>query len=181
MTENQEKLCACGNTILADTENWQKPLCHQCYSKSVQYGQPMSDYLADPGENSGSLKVIMESPKDYWYAKRYPKKETKPLQTGTMIHTFFHERHLFEQNYIIQPEDWGSLVKNPGRAKWSEFKKYAEELGKTPLKWSENIFTIKLKNEMDNNPLVQDLLAKSKSEVSFYADIQGMRGKSRED
>jgi len=147
----------------------------------IKENQPMSEYLSHEGIGSSTLKNILSSPRDYKYALEMPKKETKPQMLGTFIHTYMLERHLMKDEYMIQPEDWGPLTKNPGYSLWKEFKQNAEEQGKKPIKYKDGEFALRLNREMDDHEPLKDILSNAKSEVSFYTNIDGVPVKSRED
>ncbi|MAH48262.1 hypothetical protein CMI37_20730 [Candidatus Pacearchaeota archaeon] len=143
--------------------------------------EPMADYLNNEAIGSSSLKKILLSAKDYKYALKAKSKESKAQVLGTYIHTYMLERHLMDDQYMIQPEDWGSLSKNPGRAKWTELKKQAEEAGKKAVKYSDGEFALNLNSEMEEHEPLKGILSSAKAEVSFYAEIDGIKLKSRED
>lgn len=144
--------------------------------------QPMQEYLDNEGIGSSQLKnMLTMSPMDYLYSLKEKSKDTRSTMLGTYIHTYMLERHLMESEYMIQPEDWGSLAKNPGRAKWTEFKKQAEEQGKKAIKYADGEFALKLDEQMQEHGELKNILSKAKAEVSFYAEIDGIKLKSRED
>lgn len=143
--------------------------------------QPMAEYLSDPGIGSGQLKTILDSPRDYQFSLKAPKKESAAQSKGTLWHTYILERDLYHEQHIIQPEDWGSLVENPGRKKWAEFKEKAKQLGKIPIKYKDAADLLLLDEVIDSHNDLQVILGTHKAEVSFYAELDGIRLKSRED
>lgn len=143
--------------------------------------QPMADYLAHKGIGSSQLKTILESPKDYLYSLKKPSKETSSTSKGTLWHSFMLERQLYLDEHMIQPEDWGPLTQNPGRKLWAEFKEKAKEAGKKPVKFSDAGDLLDLEKEMLQHEEFKKIMHNHKAEVSFYAEIDGIKLKSRED
>jgi exodeoxyribonuclease VIII len=147
----------------------------------IKENQPMQEYLDDPAIGSSGVKKFRDTPKDYWYDKKGPKeKDSRPLYFGTMAHVWMIERHKFADEYMVAP-DWGPLNKNPGAGKWREFKRQAEELGKKPVSHKDGFWLKCLTEEIERHDDLKEILSKCKAEVSFYADIDGVRFKSRED
>ena len=143
--------------------------------------QSMAEYLADPGIGSGQLKTILQSPRDYQFSLRAPKKESAAQTKGTLWHTYLLERDLYHEQHLIQPEDWGSLVENPGRKKWADFKEKAKQLGKIPVKFKDAADLLLLDEVINSHDELKIILGTHKAEVSFYGELDGIRLKSRED
>ena len=72
----------------------------------IKENQPMQEYLDDEGIGSSGVKQFRDTPKDYWYSLKGPKKDTRPLYFGTMAHVWMIERHKFQDEYMVAP-DWG--------------------------------------------------------------------------
>jgi len=143
--------------------------------------ESMPDYLDSPAIGSGTFKEICLSPKDFAYKRKYKDKSSSSQNLGTLIHSFMLEPDKFNSQYLLQPEDWGPLTKNPGRQKWDQLKEQAKSENKTPVKWSEGEYLVKLKNEAGNHSNYLNLVKHCTAEVSFYATIDGFDFKSRED
>lgn len=143
--------------------------------------QHMSAYLMSEGIGSSTLKSMLQSPKDFLYTQSQKSKETTATALGTLIHTYLLEPHKFDAEYILQPEDWGSLSKNPGKSKWDALKAQAKEENKKPIKFSEGEYLVRLMKEAKKHTVFQDMIANSKKEVSFYGSVDGVDLKSRED
>ncbi len=143
--------------------------------------EDMKDYIASTAIGSSQLKEILKTPRDYKFSLKAKKKETSAQSKGTLYHSYMLERDLYNAEHMIQPEDWGSLVENPGRKKWSEFKAKAKLAGKIPVKFKDAQDLLLLDEVIDSHAVVKDILATHKAEVSFYGEIDGIKLKSRED
>lgn len=144
--------------------------------------QSMADYLAHPAIGSSTLKQILAlSPKDYKYSLEKKVKETSAQSRGTLWHSFLIERDKYDEQYLMQPEDWGPLTTNPGKEKWTALKKTAAALGKTPVKYSDCQHLHLLDREIKNHQGLKSILCNYKPEVSFYSDFNGHIFKSRSD
>ena len=109
----------------------------ECCTQNGGIYDTMDEYLANEGIGSSDLKNILHTPKDYFYARKRKSKQTASTTKGTLWHSFILERNKYFEQYMIQPEDWGSLNKNPGKKMWDDFKNQAKEAGKTPVKFSD--------------------------------------------
>jgi hypothetical protein len=143
--------------------------------------ESMADYLANEAIGSSSLKKILLSAKDYKYALSQKSSDTSSTKLGTNVHSQMLEYEKYDSEYMIQPEDWGPLNRSPGKQRWDEFKKLAKDEGKTPVKYSDGEFLLRLRSEIDSHDAYKTLRSKGKTEVSFYAEIDGIKLKSRED
>ena len=141
----------------------------------------MSEYLANSGLGSGTLKNIMLSPADFYFSQKRKEKESAAQSKGTLWHSYILERDLYHAENMIQPEDWGSLVKSPGRQKWDDFKKKAKNAGKNPVKWSDGQELLLLDEVIKDHKPLQGILETHHAELSFYAEHEGVLLKSRED
>lgn len=143
--------------------------------------EPMREYLSNPAIGSSQLKTIMSSPRDFLFSQKAKKKETSAQTKGSLWHSYILERDLYHEEHIIQPEDWGSLVENPGRKKWNEFKEKAKKLGKIPVKYKDASDLLLLDEVIDSHEELKNILATHKAEASFYGECDGINLKSRED
>jgi exodeoxyribonuclease VIII len=148
----------------------------------IIFDLPMSEYIADPGIGSGQLKSILQSPAEYQWHKKYGQKETRALVLGTAIHTWVLEPHKFHREYAVPPEDWGSLVANPARQKWADFKKHTESQGKTPLKYRDAIWLLEFAERAKRHEGLQAISATGVgTEVTAAIEVNGVRYKARTD
>jgi hypothetical protein len=69
-----------------------------------------ADYHADPAISSTQLVKALRSPAHFWHSasmnpKRAKDADTDALEFGRAIHCYILERDVFEQTYIVLPED----------------------------------------------------------------------------
>lgn len=147
----------------------------------IKEDEPMDDYLSNEALGSSTLKQMLESPKDFKYSLIKKNDENASQKKGTMWHSYIIERENYLSMHMIQPEDWGPLNENPGKRKWDDFKKQAKELGKIPVKYKDAGELISLEKEMCYHKALKKIMGDYKPEVSFYAEIDGIKLKSRED
>lgn len=146
----------------------------------IHYGLPMKDYLENEYFGSSNLKILNnETPKDFLYHSKVPFEDTKATIIGTAIHTKILEPHLFDEQYALQPEDWGPLNRNPGSAKWREFKK--ENSDKICLSWEDSKTINKALVEARDSSTLQAILLDGKVEVTGFYDEGSFGLKARSD
>lgn len=140
-------------------------LLTKMYDDSFYYGD-----LGKLALSSSSLKLLLDSPKTYYYVTKYAKNETTPaLRMGHLFHTAILEPEKYEQIKFIDVQSRNT----------KKFKEAVLEYG--------DVFTAKERSEnerlvdaMLKNPKAIQLLGKSKSEVPEIKDIYGkpFRGKA---
>ena len=145
----------------------------------VEYNQPMSQYLADKGYGSGTLKKILNSPADFKAGLTWQQKSTAAKELGTATHALLLEPDLFRKEFALQPEPWGPRNKGEGYKKWKKFKEDNE--GLTLVGWEDATLLRRIAYEKENHQGLQDILEDGKSEVSAYIEHNGIRYKARAD
>lgn len=120
--------------------------------------------------SSSSLKLMLDSPKTYYYVTKYAKNETTPaLRAGHLFHTAILEPEKYDKIKFIDVQSRNT----------KKFKEAVEEFGEvfTAKEQSENE---RLVDAMLKNPKSIDLLSDSKSEVPAIGNVMGMpfRGKA---
>lgn len=147
----------------------------------LDYNLPMEDYLSSKNLGSSSLRKILLSPADFKASLSQTNNETTATALGTLVHTAFIEPHLLDKLYLFQTEDWGIKTKGEGKKKWDAFKKEAKENNKLHVEHKDYLFIQKLKDNIDKNPYIINLLKKSKGEVTAFCDYKGVPIKARAD
>lgn len=144
----------------------------------VHFDLSMDDYLRHDYIQSSRLKLLHEgTPKDYLAGSNF--KGSRSTQLGTAIHLAILEPEKFPEMVALQPEDWGSLSKNPGRVKWNEFKLANRQ--KMVFKWDEAKFIKKLIAEYEDDFDLRAIVGDSKVEVSGFVSDDGVGLKARPD
>jgi hypothetical protein len=140
----------------------------------------MEEYLSDRGYGSSQLKPLINgTPADFKSQLAIAFKETKATKIGTAIHTAILEPLDFVNDYLLQPEYWGPLNKNPGKAKWAEFQ--AANPGKICLDWHESKKVTNAIEASHKSTYLQDLLADGAVEVTGFYQDDNVRLKARSD
>ena len=120
--------------------------------------------------SSSSLKLMLDSPKTYYYVTKYAKNETTPaLRAGHLFHTAILEPEKYDKIKFIDVQSRNT----------KKFKEATLEYGEvfTAKEQSENE---RLVDAMLKNPKAIELLSDSKTEVPMIGTIQGkaFRGKA---
>ena len=143
-------------------------------------GMPMRDYLAAPGINSSAVKDILESPLNY---KRkcdglIQNKQTTATEMGTALHAAILEGKL---DFYTEPLTYG-----PDSKKWNnnatECKAWnASHCDKPVLSAREAAFVSESFNYVKTHPKCGHLLTGGHSEISIFAEVDGVLFKCRPD
>ncbi len=140
-------------------------LLPKMYDDSFYYGE-----LNKLALSSSSLKLLLDSPKTYYYVTKYAKNETTPaLRAGHLFHTAILEPEKYSEIKFIDVQSRNS----------KKFKEAVEEFGEcfTAKEQSENE---RLIDAFFKNPKAIELIGDSKSEVPAIGNVMGMpfRGKA---
>lgn len=140
----------------------------------------MQDYLNDAGIGASTLKNILLSPMDFYFAVRQKSEDTKSTTLGTAIHMMILEFHKFYDHYALCLEDLGNRSKE-GRRRSDEFKK--ENEGKTCFFGDDAMTLKKVRVAVDGNHTLQKFLRKSRVEVTGFVEdkYHNIRLKTRPD
>jgi len=150
---------------LLDNQRYAKDeLLDKMSDDSFYYGQ-----LNKLALSSSSIKLLVDSPKKYYYVTKYGQQESQGLRDGTLLHTL-----------ILEPEKWDQFhfvdVKSKNSKAYREAK---EEFG--------TVYTITEKNNAERiadavlrNTEAINLLNKSEFEVPMIGNIMDVpfRGKA---
>lgn len=149
---------------------------------SINFNQPMKDYLNHPAIGSSHLKQILYSPRDFKMYKSRGNKDTPQTILGEASHCILTEFHLFNDLFAVQPEYWGPKNSNPGKAKWDAFKK--ENLGKKCLGWEDKKYLDDLMIARKEHKGLCEIFDEigGNPEVTAYTDyVNGIQLKARTD
>lgn len=140
-------------------------LLNKMYDDEFYYGE-----LSKLALSSSSLKLLLDSPKTYYYVTKYAKNETTAaLRAGHLFHLAILEPTKYDKIKFVEVQSRNS----------KKFKDAVEEFGE--------VYTAKERDEnnrlidaMLKNPTAQELIRDSKSEVPKIANVMGMpfRGKA---
>lgn len=103
--------------------------------EGIVQDMPEADYHAHPAIGSSLLRTILRTPADFLWASQNPAPSTPGLAIGSAVHAAYLTPMLFNSQFALQPEDWGSRNVGEGRKRWEAFK--AEHAGKTVLGWDD--------------------------------------------
>jgi exodeoxyribonuclease VIII len=146
---------------------------------SIIIDMPMEKYLAHEGIGSSNLSKILVSPADFKASLETPSEETKSTSLGTAVHSAILEPHLFDEEYALQPEDWGPKNKGEGAKKWRQFKNDNE--GKKIISFEDAAFIAELKNKASKQKNVQHILSNGDPEVTCIIQDEDLFWKARTD
>lgn len=145
----------------------------------IQYDLTMEEYLKHPALNSSKLKLMLKTPLDFKEGLEEESGDTKSTILGTAVHTLLLESKTFDDRYALQTEDFGDKRAGEGKKRWDAFKK--ENAHKSVLGREESLFLQKLKAKVRQNTSLRLLIAGGKSEVTGFAQIEGLDLKARGD
>lgn len=147
--------------------------------------QDVTNYQYHTGEgiSQSSLKYVRQSPKHYWAKflseQGIEDKKTNSMQLGTDVHCALLEPELFEQNYIIIPDDAPKKptslqikAKNPSTATleqiewWDDFTKLAGN--KTIITQDDWLTCVNIRETVLNHPVAGVWFRSGKAEQTFY-------------
>jgi len=152
-------------TLLNKQTYLKKTLLGRMENDSFYYGE-----LNKIALSSSSLKLLLESPKKYYYVTKYGNnEETQPLRDGFLLHTLVLEPQKFDELHFVD-------VASKNTKKYKEAK---EEFGK--------VYTSKEKKDAERladallrNEKALQLIGDAQHEVPAIGMVQGMpfRGKA---
>jgi len=156
------------NTIkLLDGKNYNKAeLLEKMVDDNFYYGE-----LNKLALSSSSLKLMLDSPKTYYYVTKYAKNETTPaLRAGHLFHTAILEPEKYEKIKFIDVQSRNT----------KKFKEAKEHFGSEVFTAKERIENERLVDAMYKNPKAIELLGDCKTEVAAIGTIMGkpFRGKA---
>jgi exodeoxyribonuclease VIII len=150
---------------LLDGIEYQKDeLLKKMYDDNFYYGE-----LNELALSSSSIKLLVDSPKKYYYVNKYGNKESQPLRDGTLLHTLILEPDKFEQFHFVDV-----LSKNS-----KAYKEAKAEFG--------TVYTKKERNDAERvadavfkNEKAMQMLTDCEFEVPVIGNVMGMpfRGKA---
>ena len=82
-------------TLLDGTVESQEKLINKMYDDEFYYGKLNTQALS-----SSSIKLLVDSPKKYYYVNKYGGQETQGLRDGKLLHTLILEPEKFDQIYF---------------------------------------------------------------------------------
>ena len=150
---------------LLDGQEYSKDeLLKKMYDDHFYYGE-----LNELALSSSSIKLLVDSPKKYYYVNKYGNKESQPLRDGTLLHTLILEPEKFEEFHFVDV-----LSKNS-----KAYKEAKAEFG--------TVYTKKEKNDAERvadavfqNEMAMQMLSDCEFEVPIIGNVMGMpfRGKA---
>ena len=154
------------NTIkLLDKQDYsKKELLEKMYDDNFYYGK-----LNELALSSSSIKLLVDSPKKYYYINKYGNKESQGLRDGTLLHTLVLEPEKFEEFHFVDV-----LSKNS-----KAYKEAKAEFG--------TVYTKKEKNDAERvadaifkNEMAMKMMTDCEFEVPVIGNVMGMpfRGKA---
>ena len=151
---------------LLDGNHWDKEkLLEKMVDDNFYYGD-----LNKLALSSSSLKLLLDSPKSYYYINKYGNEQTAALRSGWLLHCA-----------VLEPEKYDKLKFIPVKSKNTKAYKLAvEEYGQV-FTQTEKDETERLVDALLKNPQAISLLSDSQTEVAgIHEDIFGMpfRGKA---
>lgn len=137
------------------------------------------DYHRSSAISRSSLMLMLKSPFHYKNQHLVEFKESKAMRIGSMVHTLTMEPHLFDDEYVIQPNF--NKRTNAGKeefALWSESVK-----GKTIVEFSELQTATSMYTSLKSDPQITELFKDCDIEKSiFWEDKEtGLAFKARPD
>lgn len=143
---------------------------------SMFYALPSDQYHAEPRLNNSSIKQLLKSPAHYQAYLSASREPTKAMIIGSATHTAVLEPHLFDEQYIVAPDDLDKRTKE-GKTAFAELLKS----GKTILTASDHAIITAIAQSVLNHFTAKTLLSTGNAEVSIYTDIDGVPAKCRMD
>lgn len=146
----------------------------------IYFGLSESIYRADTALGSTDVKMLAQSPPDYWFNSRHNpmREESEPTPSqkfGTAIHKFVLEgREAFETIYA--PTEFAGNTKE-GKAERAAIK----EAGKTPISQDDWTRIMMAGTIIRSNPEISSAFSNGAPEVSVFWERDGIRRKARFD
>lgn len=150
---------------LLDGQEYSKDeLLKKMYDDNFYYGE-----LNELALSSSSIKLLVDSPKKYYYVNKYGNKESQGLRDGRLLHTLVLEPEKFEKFNFVDV-----LSKNS-----KAYKEAVAEFG--------TVYTKKEKNDAERvadaifkNEMAMQMLSDCEFEVPVIGNVMGMpfRGKA---
>ena len=149
-----------------DNKQWNKEeLLDNMYDDSFYYG-----YLGQNALSSSSIKTLINSPKTYYFTKKYGSGETQALRDGKLFHTM-----------ILEPGKLDDIIFVEAATKASKEFKLAKETGKEVYTKSEKKAAERLCDALLRNEAVKEYLTKAEYEVPQIAMIDGIPIRAKAD
>lgn len=119
--------------------------------------------------SSSSIKLLLDSPKKYYYVTKYGNEETNGLRMGTLLHTI-----------ILEPEKWDKFHFVDVQSKNTKAYKLAKEEFGTVYTQKEKEEAERMADAILKNEQALRLLNGADYEVPMLGEVQGMpfRGKA---
>jgi len=151
-------------TLLDGTVESQEKLINKMYDDEFYYGKLNTQALS-----SSSIKLLVDSPKKYYYVNKYGGQETQGLRDGRLLHTLILEPEKFEQFNFVDVKSKNTKA----------YKLAKEELGEVYTQ-KEKSDAERLADALLRNSKAIDLLNNSQFEQPYIDHINGyaFRGKA---
>lgn len=150
---------------LFDNNYYDKPeLLEKMLDDNFYYGE-----LNKLALSSSNMKLILDSPKSYYYVNKYGNEQTQALRSGWLLHCA-----------VLEPQKYSELKFIPVKSKNTKAYKLAvEEFGQV-FTQTEKEETERLVDALFKNERALELLSDSKTEVPAIGEIFGkpFRGKA---
>jgi len=130
----------------------------------VYHNMPAAEYHSSPGLSKSMMGKLAKSPAHLKAWMDNPSEETPAMRTGTLVHMC-----------VLEPDQWGLMIDEPqcdkrtteGKQMWSEFDRSVPKNRR--LYKGERQHAEAIRDALYANPVVDDLLAAGRSEVSLFA------------
>jgi len=154
-------------TLLDGKEYNKKDILEKMSDDNYYYGE-----LNELALSSSSLKLLLDSPKSYYFTKKYGQETTQAIRTGHLLHLA-----------ILEPEKYDKLKFVEVQSKNTKaYKEAAAEHGKA------NVFTALERKETERladaflkNPTAINMLNDSETEVAGLVEIDGFAFRAKAD
>lgn len=141
-------------------------------------GLPNIQYHYAPGISKSGLDMIARSPAHYQASQAIPRTETPAMRLGTAMHCAVLEPNRYPDRYIRAIDGIDRRTKE-GKNAWKEFEQQAQ--GKTILMIEEWDAVARMSESISIHQSASGLLMEGHSEVSVFAELEGIQVKCRPD
>lgn len=157
------------------------------YAPGIYFGMSNEDYHADSALGSSSIKMLRQSPFDWWYQsplnpRRPKKKETDPLVLGSAYHTMVLEGpEAFARGYMRRPDDADDAKPSEKAATTKAANAAAEAKGKESLHGDDYDRVLVAADMIHQHPDLATAFKNGIAEVSVFFEFAGIKQKVRID
>lgn len=139
----------------------------------IYHGISNADYHASEGLNASTIKAFARMTPKRAMAHLSRGYTSDAMALGTLVHSAVLEPDTLDQYAMIDGDGRTKIIKDAKAA--------ALERGQTVVTKAQWDTAMRLQEAAHSHSIVADLLSEGAPEVSVYADVDGMRMRSRED